>query len=428
MYTRVLRLSSAVIFSSLLPLTATAQTGSHDPSQHDMQHMSHDDTGIAPMSRAGSGTAWLPDDTPVYAIHAQAGAWMVMAHGTAFFQQIGEDGARGSEQAGSINWVMGMAQRPVGAGRFGVRSMISLEPWTIDGCGYPDLLASGEECDGSPIHDLQHPHDLLMELAGEYDRPLGGGIRLHAYGGVAGEPALGPSAFPHRTSAMSNPIAPIGHHWFDSTHVSFGVATAGVYGAQWKAEASLFNGREPDDHRTNIDFAALDSWSARLTILPSSRWAIQVSGGDLREAEAHGGDRVDVARLTASAAYHRRLPRRMWANTVGWGRNAVAGEAATHALLAETSLTLNERHTWFGRFELVQKSGHELAVDEVEDALVSKLQGGYTHYLRTWNGLTPGFGAAASAAIVPAALEAEYGARVNAGVAVYFTLRLGGAM
>jgi len=428
MSARVLRLASAVVFSSLLPLTATAQTdGAHDASQHDVQHMSHD-AGGAPMSRAGSGTAWLPDDTPVYAIHRQSGSWMLMAHGTMFLQYITENGDRGGEQAGSINWVMGMAQRPLGSGRFGVRGMISVEPWTIGGCGYPDLLASGEVCDDSPIHDQQHPHDLAMEIAAEYDRPIAGGIRLNVYGGPAGEPALGPAAFPHRPSAAPNPIAPIAHHWFDSTHVSFGVATAGVYGHRWKVEGSLFNGREPDDHRTDVEFAALDSWSGRLTVLPSSRWALQASAGRLQDAEAHDGARVDVDRLTASATYHRRMPEQMWASIIAWGRNAVFGEPATNAFLAETSLTLRDRHAWFGRFELTEKSGHDLAADELAASLVSKVQGGYTHYLRAWNGVTAGFGAAVSAAIVPASLEATYGARVNSGVAVYLTLRLGGAM
>jgi hypothetical protein len=420
-------IAAAAVLAAVLPSGAAAQATAHDPSQHDMQQMSHDAGGV-PMTRRGSGTSWLPDDTPVYAIHQRAGAWMLMAHGSAFVQYIAERGTRGADQAGSINWVMGMAERPLGGGRFGVRSMVSAEPWTIAGCGYPDLLASGEECNGSSIHDRQHPHDTAMELAAEYDRPLRGSVRVHLYGGPAAEPALGPVAFPHRVSAMPNPIAPITHHWFDSSHVSFGVATAGVYGNHWNVEASAFNGREPDEKRTDFDFAALDSWSGRLTAVPTSRWAIQVSGAHLREAEAHEAARVDVDRLTASATYHRREAGRLWANTLGWGRNAVDGEPATNAWLAETSLTLSDRHSWYGRAELAQKSGHDLAVEDVDTALVSKLQGGYTRYLKTRQGLTPGFGASASAALVPSSLQAAYGSRVNGGASVYVTLRVAAAM
>ena len=81
------------------------------------------------------------------------------------------------------------------------------------------------------------------------------------YGGPAGEPALGPVAFMHRVSALSNPLAPISHHWFDSTHITYGVATLGFFARTWKVEGSAFNGREPDDTRTNFDLAAMDSWS-----------------------------------------------------------------------------------------------------------------------------------------------------------------------
>ena len=130
--------------------------------------------------------------------------------------------------------------------------MFSLEPWTIAGCGYPDLLATGEACNGEPIHDRQHPHDLIMELAAEYSRPLAGARHgWQLYGGLAGEPALGPAAFPHRLSSMPNPLAPIAHHWLDATHITFGVVTAGVSSRAWKVEGSVFNGREPDDQRAD---------------------------------------------------------------------------------------------------------------------------------------------------------------------------------
>ena len=105
-------------------------------------------------------------------------------------------------------------------------------------------------CEGDTIHDRQHPHDLFMELAADYDRPLRGSLRWQVYAGLAGEPALGPISFPHRASAIANPVAPIAHHWLDATHITFGLVTAGVYDRRWKGELSLFNGREPDEERT----------------------------------------------------------------------------------------------------------------------------------------------------------------------------------
>lgn len=397
---------------------------------HDMQHMDmqHDHDMTMPPSREGSGTSWLPDETPMYAVHRQAGSWTLMAHGNAFLQYLYEGGDRGSDQAGSTNWFMGMADRSVGAGHLGLRGMLSLEPWTIGGCGYPDLLASGEVCDGAAIHDRQHPHDLFMELAATYDRPLAGDVRLQLYGGPVGEPALGPTAFPHRMSAMPSPLAPITHHWFDATHITYGVVTGGVYGNRWKAETSVFNGREPDEDRANFDFAAMDSWSGRVWFLPTKRWALQVSAGRLNEAEVghDGGPRIDVNRITASATYHRAFrPESIWASTVGWGRNREPGSDATNALLAETNVTFDERDTWFGRLEVSKKSGHDLAIETDELFTVAKLQAGYTRYLTAWHGLKPGLGAALSAGIVPESLKSLYGSRFNVGFGVFVTIRPG---
>jgi hypothetical protein len=265
-----------------------------------------------------------------------------------------------------------------------------------------------------------------MERAARYDCPLGGGVRLQLYGGPVGEPALGPVVFMHRVSALPNALAPISHHWFDSTHITFGVVTAGVYGPKWKLEGSLFNGREPDETRTDFDFAPMDSWSGRAWFLPTSHWAIQFSGGHLEEAETGHAEelRVDVDRLTASATYHRTtLENTIWANTIGWGRNSERGGEATQALLLQSSLTMRDRNVFFGRVEWPEKSGHDLAVPGDDLFSVAKLQGGYTRYFRAWRGLAPGLGAAVSTGIVPRALAPVYGGRFNGGFSVYLTLR-----
>jgi hypothetical protein len=389
---------------------------------HDMSQMNHEQH--AEGTRESSGTAWQPDASPMYALHGQARGWNLMGHGNAFVQVLHESGKRGDSQLGSINWIMGMADRTVGGGALRLRGMFSLEPWTIRGCGYPDLLASGEICDGEPIHDRQHPHDLLMEIAAQYNHPLAGSLRWEVYGGPAGEPALGPAAFPHRFSAMPNPLAPISHHWLDATHITFGVVTTGIYGRRWKAEASAFNGREPDDERANLGVGALDSVSGRLWFLPTASLALQVSAGRLTDAEpGDEGGRIDVDRITASATLHRALATgSFWASTVAWGRNAVPGHAS-NALLVETNVTFDERNTWFGRFELVGKSAHDLDLNGSDAFTVGKLQGGYTRYLDAWDLLKAGFGAAVSAGLVPSGLRSVYGSRVNLGLAVFVTVR-----
>ena len=380
-----------------------------------------------PHQREGSGTSWLPDETPMYAVHGQYNEWELMGHGSLFLQFLRETGDRGDDQFGSVNWAMGMARRPLGSGRLALRGMFSLEPVTVGGCGYPDLLASGEVCDGAPIVDRQHPHDLFMELAAQYDRPITSSVALQLYGGLAGEPALGPVAFPHRISAMPNPIAPLSHHWLDATHIAYGVATAGVYGQRWKIEGSIFNGREPDDERYDLDFGALDSFSARMWFLPTPRVALQVSAGHLAEAEESVDDatRVDVNRSTASATYHHpfRAGSSTWASTIGWGRNTEEGESTDFVLL-ETNVTFDEQDSYFGRLEIGGKSAHDLDVPDVDEVFtVAKLQAGYVRYFEPWGSFKPGIGGTLSMSLVPTALDAVYGQRATFGFGVFFTLR-----
>ena len=415
------RLLSAV----LLVCASVARAAAQD--EH-AGHAGHDAEESSAMSRDGSGTSWLPEASPMYALHASRGGWQLMAHENLFVQFLHESGARGADQGGSINWFMGMAQRPVGKGRLRLTGMVSLEPFTIPGCGYPDLLASGEQCEGQAIHDRQHPHDLFMELSARYDAPLMRGLRWEIYGGPAAEPALGPVAFPHRLSSMPNPIAPLAHHWLDATHVAFGVITGGIVGAKWKAETSVFNGREPDDDRADLDFGALDSVSGRLTVLPVRAVSVQVSAGRLAEAEAGdaGGPRTTVTRTTASATVHAGVrDGSIWATTVAWGRNAEEGHA-TNAFLVETNLTKRDRDTWFGRFEVAGKTAHDLALARDDEVFtVAKLQGGYTRYFQPRAGFAPGLGGALSFGLVPEALAAVYGRRVNTGLALFVTLRPG---
>jgi hypothetical protein len=290
------------------------------------------------------------------------------------------------------------------------------------------MLATGEFCDGDPIHEKQHPHDMVMELAASYTWPLASGLYLQIYGGPVGEPALGPGAFMHRASSMVNPIAPIAHHWLDSTHVSYGVATAGVFRARWKAEASLFNGREPDENRRDLDLDRLDSYSGRLWWMPSPSWAVQVSTARLTEVElTHDGDgRLDRDVVTASVSHSRHLqaPEGVWASTVAWSRVQETEERPTQFLLVETSLAQNAHDTWFGRAEVGTKSPDDLSFHGVvESQGMGKLQGGYVRHMDARSGWQPGVGFTVSAAIANTRLGPRYGSRVTYGGGLFVTLR-----
>jgi hypothetical protein len=321
-----------------------------------MTHAEHGMTGMLapyPMTRDASGTAWQPDTAPMFAIMGRAGGWSTMVHGFATLVQDEQGGPRGDDKTFVASMLMGMAQRPVGGGTLTLKAMGSLDP-LMGRDGYPLLLASGETVDGvTELVDRQHPHDLFMELSATYAAPLGGGWSAFGYVAPVGEPALGPATYMHRFSGLANPEAPIGHHWLDSTHITFGVLTAGVARGGVKLEGSLFTGREPDEHRWDIERPRLDSWSVRATWNPGANWSMQVSHGRLNSPEQLEPDE-DVRRTTASVTYDRPFRGGHLQATAAWGRNAPDGHAMTDAFLLDGVVALG-RNTLFGRLEHVEK-------------------------------------------------------------------------
>jgi hypothetical protein len=183
------------------------------------------------------------------------------------------------------------------------------------------------------------------------------------YLGYPGEPSSGSVAFMHRPSALTNPDAPISHHWNDGTHITFGVATLGFRYRKFKIEATSFTGREPDEDRWGFDRPLFDSWSGRLSYNPDRHWALQLSQGFINSPEvSHPGE--DVNRTTASLIYSRSFSQKRLLNaTVLWGLNKTAGHEGENAFLAEASYALN-RLNIYGRYEWVQKSVDELNLDE----------------------------------------------------------------
>src|SRR5690348_9797129 len=220
------------------------------------------------MAHSTSGTTAEPDSTPIPMLMTTKHLWTLMLHANVFILDEQQSSARGGDKFFSTNWFMGMAKHKAGPGILTLRSMVTLEPATISQRRYPLLFQQGETAYGVPIADGQHPHDLFMELAAIYDLPLGERRLLTLYAAPEGDPAIGPTAFPHRASAFENPLAALGHHQEDSTHIANDVITAGVTDRMVRLEASGFHGREPDEHRWNIDQGRVDSWATRLTVQP----------------------------------------------------------------------------------------------------------------------------------------------------------------
>jgi hypothetical protein len=373
--------------------------------------------GPYPMTREASGTAWQPDRAMHRGLHSMKGRWSLMLHGAADLVFDDQGGPRGDEKVFSSNMIMGMAQRPLGPGRLGLRGMLSLEPASIGKEGYPLLLQTGETADGrTPLIDRQHPHDLFMELAAAYS-VSSGNRSVFLYAGWPGEPALGPPAFMHRFSGMAIPLAPLGHHWLDSSHITFGVLTAGGVAGPAKLEASAFRGREPDENRFDVESPKLDSHSFRASWNPSPAWALQASYGRLKSPEQLEPD-VDVDRTTASAIHAAQWGAGHWETTLAWGRNRSRPGPTLDAITLESAAQLGGRHTLFARAERVEKN--ELFPEgdprELQVFEVGQVSAGYRFDFWRSEHVAIGLGALGSVSIVPRAIRDAYGDDPTSGI------------
>jgi hypothetical protein len=318
-----------------------------------------------------------------------------------------------------------MAMRRVGSGLLHLHAMTSLEPLVLGDRGYPLLLQTGETYKGAPLVDRQHPHDAFMELAAMFQQPLSRSLALELYAGLAGEPAIGPVAFMHRPSADADPLAPLGHHGQDATHITFGVATAGIYSQQWKIEGSVFNGREPDENRWDLDLGSLNSWSARVTVNPVRRLSVAAWYGNTdAEDELHPGE---TARRFGLSALHggKGIAGGRWSTTL-MVAGVTHGDHTQRSALVESNLGIGRATTVFGRFEQVGKSAEELALatDLAEDDFdIRSLVLGFSRELVSISEATISLGARGSVNFVPESVAKEYGTDRPRGLAVYLRIR-----
>lgn len=366
--------------------------------------------GSYPITREASGTSWEPDSTSMMGMMSMDDEWMTMVHGYVNQLYDHQGGPRGAIKNFSNSMFMFMANRNWGQDTLGLRAMLSLDP-LMGKNGYPLLLQTGETADGTnPLIDRQHPHDLFMELSASWSHSFGQAGSMYFYGGLPGEPALGPPTFMHRASGLDNPEAPISHHWMDSTHVADGVLTAGYVYRQFKFEVSTFHGREPDQFRYNIEAGRLDSASARVSWNPADSWSLQLSRGYIHSPEQLQ-PQISQHRTTASGTYNRPLDDGSWATTLAWGRDDDRPGRSLNAYLAESELTLHSTHTVFARLERVQEDELFTPPSPLagEEFGVMKLSLGYIHDWPLGEHLYFGLGGLVSIYALPSAVDTAYG-------------------
>jgi len=399
----------------LLLLLATAAAARPDSSGMQMNM-----AGMLLMNQA-SGTSMNPLSSPMPMFMPRIGSWNLMLMGQAFVVDTQQSGPRGGDKFFSTNWFMAGAEHRLGRGSFMVELMISLEPATITNRFYPELFQTGETAYGRPIIDGQHPHNFIMGLGLDYARPLGDNFLLQFYVAPVGDPALGPVAFPHRSSAAELPQAPLGHHWQDSTHIADDVVTVALKRDWFRLEASGFHGAEPGENRWIIQQGAIDSWSTRFSVTPSKDLVAQVSVGRIDHPEAL--EPGNVVRATASISYSRPLAAGgAWASSLIWGRNH---ETFTHrnlnSFLAESVLPLRGGNFLTGRFEVVDKDELFASGDVYR---IAAFTAGFTHDLPPLlRGVETGVGANLTTYRIPTAITPYYGDHPF-GVDIYLRLRL----
>jgi len=403
----------------------------------DMPGMQHDPAHRLPITfideilhHDTAGTSAQPNSTEEPMIMRFRGKWTFMFHGEAFLSAAQQSGPRGDDKVFSTNWFMPMAQRQIGRGRLTFRTMLSLEPATVTHRFYPLLFQQGETAFGKPINDGQHPHDFIMELAALYDLRLGENGLLSFYAAPVGDPAMGPSAYAHRASAAENPVASLGHHLQDSTHIADDVVTGGLAYKAARIEFSGFHGREPDEFRWDIDSGAIDSWSTRVTVQPGQNWSAQYSFAHLTSPEQlHPAE--DVQRMTASVSYNLPMASGRWASTLLWGRNRVlqTGEVF-NGYLAESTLRFAEHNRVWGRIENVDRTtelllGRQPEPPGFEENFLARIQAytiGYDHDFPLFPGLSTALGGQMTFYGKPDFLTPLYG-RHPAGAILFIRVR-----
>jgi hypothetical protein len=418
------------LFRATVAIAQSQQSDSHE-NMASMPGMQHGPTAAGePMDRqpetflqeiaghATSGTSAEPNSTPTPMLMTSIHDWMLMFHANVFVLDAQQSArSRGGNKFFSTNWFMGMAEHKAGPGWFTIRSMLSLEPATISDRRYPLLFQQGETAYGAPIADGQHPHDFVMELGALYDLKLSDKSLLSFYAAPVGDPALGPTAYPHRASAAENPLAALGHHQEDSTHIANDVVTVGLTYGITRIEVSGFHGREPDEFRWDIDQGKIDSWSMRLTLQPGRNWSGQYSYGRIKSPEGLFPTE-NQERMTASLLYDRPLGNGNWASTAVWGRTrSLQDNSIFNSYLFESTARFRTRHYVWTRIEDVERSnevilGENLPPSNIPEKAIGRVQAytvGYDIDIDVVPRLASAIGAQFTTYGVPETLKTIYG-------------------
>ena len=152
---------------------------------------------------------------------------------------------------------------------------------------------------------------------------------------------------------------------------------------------------------------------------------MQVSHAYIKSPEALEAN-VNRHRTTASLIYNKRLgPDTNWATSVVWGQNDDTHEGKTESFLIETDFQ-RQRDTVYGRWERVEKSGHELVLarDDLNEIFpVHAFSVGYVRDLSRGDKIDIGLGGQFTINIWPNELDRYYGDGPGYGLEIFLRIR-----
>jgi hypothetical protein len=339
---------------------------------------------------------------------------------------------RGAQALGSANWLMLEAANRSETNLWTFGAMASAEPFTLGECGYPRLLTPGFLCFENALEDRQHSHPLIMELSARYERTWHERGALQLQAALVAEPAFGPTPYFHRASAQHDPIAPLTNDLLNPAHAAYGVVTVGAGTGRIHWQGSVFNGRAPDRNPYDFDLAPLHSYATRVTAALGATTRAQASFADFQSsggnAGHHGASGGGMRAWSASLEHATGDAQRNGALTLAWAAHRADGQTVQSGLL-EGQLT-RSRHSWFGRYESVERLELEVIFIERPDGThehietprrfwISELSTGYAHRLVRRLGLDGSLGARASLTSIPAYIFPRYNANMGFGFTIF---------
>lgn len=184
----------------------------------------------------------------------------------------------------STNWLTAGVQRHLGdRALLLLRGRISLEPYTVQEEGYPQILQFVSPEGGEVMLDHMRPQDLFGEAAAHFAYRTSAASFVHLYAAAVGDPALGTAPSALRASGVDFAEAPFAYDIQETFHTKTRVVTLGFTTRVLSIEGSVFHDAITTGDHTEVDDGAIDSRSVRVTLTPTRNFSAQVSRGELGE-------------------------------------------------------------------------------------------------------------------------------------------------